>query len=48
MAKNICPGCKEVVLSFESDSSLRCSKCETEFEVIDESGEESNDRLTSE
>lgn len=33
MVKNICPGCGEVILSFGLESSVRCSKCGTDFKL---------------
>lgn len=33
MAKNVCPGCKEVILSFGDETTIRCSKCEAIFEA---------------
>lgn len=33
MAKNICPRCCEVILSFGIESSMECLKCGTVFEV---------------
>lgn len=35
MAKNVCPGCREVVLSFGLESSMKCSKCDTVIKLDD-------------
>lgn len=33
MAKNVCPGCKEVVLGLGLETAIKCTKCGTVFEV---------------
>ena len=33
MAKNVCPGCKEIVLGFGLETAIRCTKCGTVFGV---------------
>lgn len=39
MAKNVCPMCKEIVVCFGDEISVRCLKCETVFEVKDNEDE---------
>lgn len=33
MAKNVCPRCREVILSLGSETDIKCGKCETSFKV---------------
>lgn len=33
MAMHVCPRCREVIICFGDEESIRCSKCETVFEV---------------
>lgn len=42
MAKNICPTCSEVILSLEDELSIKCSKCDTVFELNNELEDSSN------
>lgn len=41
MALSICPKCKEAILVFDTDQVIKCSKCETVFE-IESNNEDSN------
>ncbi len=41
--KSVCPKCKEVILSLEYEETIVCAKCETTFEMKDDSDEERKD-----
>lgn len=36
--KSVCPKCKEVILRLGYEGTIICTKCETTFEVRDDSG----------
>ncbi len=42
MAVNVCPKCRQVTLSFEDDSKIKCPICETEYKTKDDSSEKNS------
>lgn len=41
--KTVCPRCKEVVLNLWDEKTIICTKCDTTFEVKDNSDEDKKD-----
>lgn len=35
MAKNVCPNCQQVTISFDSEEDLECPICGTVFQIKD-------------